>query len=414
MPSKEDLEFGKAAVSLKLVTAEQLDEAFEAQKVMAGVGITKTVGEVMVDKGVLSSAQAEQLATALKKKKTPSIGQRLVAAKLLTPEQLKEAAHAQEVMKGVGIERKLEEVVVEKGYATQEQVAQALEAPEPAPPPPAETEAPSPAAAKAPRKAEAPQPAAAPKPKAAPAARSAASKPGKPSPREEKRETKGSKARLEKGKGRMDRKRSRQRRLRRQKSSGMRVVFGVLCAILIVVGLVVFYIYYQPQKEGSESQESAQATDDKVAKAPAKETAPKKTASATKPKGPTRPDPSLTGPVVPVERLETKGKWRLCYFAFVNKTIFDVRIGRVSIDLYNSGGSRVATGTDCYHEEGFKIDGDKPGGQAVTASTPLEVSPRAFRRLIGVVDAEGVRNVAYAEVKAVTMGGEPFKGSSKK
>jgi len=61
MPSSEDTLFGEIAVEKGLVTPEQVEECVQAQKVIADVGISQPLGQVMLAKGCLTKDALRQI-----------------------------------------------------------------------------------------------------------------------------------------------------------------------------------------------------------------------------------------------------------------------------------------------------------------------------------------------------------------
>ena len=73
MSSQDDAAFMKAAVERGALTTDQVAEIVAAQKTLEGIGISKAVQAVAVDKGVLTEAEAEIILTALGRDGMPSM-----------------------------------------------------------------------------------------------------------------------------------------------------------------------------------------------------------------------------------------------------------------------------------------------------------------------------------------------------
>ena len=61
MPAEQEMHFGKVALNLGLVTREELERALGAREELRAAGIDTLIGDVMLDRQLLTPAQCEQI-----------------------------------------------------------------------------------------------------------------------------------------------------------------------------------------------------------------------------------------------------------------------------------------------------------------------------------------------------------------
>lgn len=109
---------GDILVANNLITPQDLEAALKEQKEKGGF-----LGQILIDKGLVSSADVsralQEISSGIKGK--TELGQMLLAEKLITEDQLKTAIERQKITR-----KNLDDIFVELGYVTSEQIAETL------------------------------------------------------------------------------------------------------------------------------------------------------------------------------------------------------------------------------------------------------------------------------------------------
>lgn len=134
--SRDDAQIGKILVQNELISAEQLRECAELQKRVREVGGSILLGELLIQKGFIDeptltgalAVQREKLAHAiaphpLREKGLTvevdnSIGKIALQNGLIVQEQLDEALEIQKKVRSLGVEKRLGEILVDRGHVS--------------------------------------------------------------------------------------------------------------------------------------------------------------------------------------------------------------------------------------------------------------------------------------------------------
>ncbi|MDF1665632.1 MAG: hypothetical protein P1V97_27985, partial [Planctomycetota bacterium] len=73
-PSELDIIFGRAVLSFRMVTKQQLDECLAIQRQLQNAGQPKTLAQVVVKKGLINQGQYQQIVNEIRKRFGPSMG----------------------------------------------------------------------------------------------------------------------------------------------------------------------------------------------------------------------------------------------------------------------------------------------------------------------------------------------------
>ena len=131
--------FGRVAVLNGLITQAQLDECLRVQERLKGMGLTKRLGEILVEKNYLSQEQLRDLLelqhhralsgqtmvirAALPESVGARLGDLLLENHLLSKPLLDECLGLQKQLRGMGVQMRLGDILHQRGYLKPEVVA---------------------------------------------------------------------------------------------------------------------------------------------------------------------------------------------------------------------------------------------------------------------------------------------------